>query len=347
MKMLFIGVLAVALVLAAFSARVLVQAIVGPIRAAVTTFEKIASGDLSSEIHARNRDEMGDLLVSLARMQGSLEVMVQGVRASADAISIATAEIAAGNTDLSQRTEQQAASIEETAASVGQLTATVKSNVDSACQGGILAGDASAIATQGGHVVGRVIDTMRGISGSSQKIAEIIGVIQGISFQTNILALNAAVEAARAGEQGRGFAVVAGEVRVLSQRSAAAAKEIKALIEDSVRQVGAGSSLVKEAGETMERTILAVKKVNQIIDAISVASLEQQAGIEEVNQAINQIDQATQQNAALVEQAAGAAASVEAQGSRLRDSVAVFRLRTDLARMGARLAPEPTVMRRA
>jgi len=286
---------------------------------------RIADGDLDLQVAVAAKDQHS-LLHAMRRMQERLAATVREIRDGSSAISGATREIAAGNADLSARTEQQAASLQQTAASMEQLTATVKQNADNARQAGQLAQSASAIAARGGAVVSQVVDTMQGISTSSRKIADIIGVIDGIAFQTNILALNAAVEAARAGEQGRGFAVVAGEVRTLAQRSAQAAKEIKALIDDSVSRVDSGSALVDRAGDTMDEVVQAVKRVTDIMDEISEASAEQSSGIEQINQAVIQMDQVTQQNAALVEQAAAAAGSLEQQAQRLQQAVSVFRL---------------------
>ncbi|GHA84629.1 methyl-accepting chemotaxis protein [Modicisalibacter luteus] len=304
----------------------LVTMVVRPLREAGEHFERIAKADLSHEIKVYSRNEIGQLFAAMRDMQQGLSKTVGTVRQSSGSIHIGTREIASGNADLSSRTEQQAASIEETAASMEQLTATVKQNADNARQASTLANDASSTAGHGGEVVERVISTMHGISDSSKKISDITGVIDSIAFQTNILALNASVEAARAGEQGRGFAVVAGEVRNLASRSAGAAKEIKALIDNSVAQIQQGSTLVEEAGATMRDVVSAVRRVTDIMDEISAASQEQSDGIEQVNTAITQMDEVTQQNAALVQQAAAAAASLEEQASRLEHAVAVFRL---------------------
>ncbi|VVE62751.1 membrane protein [Pandoraea anapnoica] len=312
-------------------------AIMRPLGEALTHFENISAGQLDNPVQVRGKDEMSMLMRGLETMQSRLAGTIRGVRHSCDAMATATAEISAGNTDLSARTEQQAASLEETASSMEQLTATVKQNADNARQASQLAVNASDIAARGGQVVARVVDTMQGISASSSQVVDIIGVIDGIAFQTNILALNAAVEAARAGEQGRGFAVVAGEVRTLAQRSATAAREIKGLIEASVQKVSDGSTLVTEAGRTMDEILQAVQRVTDIMGEISAASDEQSGGIEQVNQAVTQMDTVTQQNAALVEQAAAAAASLEDQTNALREEMARFRLGDEgVAPAGAR-----------
>ena len=291
--------------------------------AAVCT--QIAAGDLSVPVALR-ADDRSSLLHAMHTMQGTLTGTVARIQTGIEQINVASRQIAAGNADLSQRTEEQASSLEETASSMEQLTGIVLQNADNARHASTLAGDASTTASQGGEVVARVVSTMGAISDSSRKIVDIIGVIEGIAFQTNILALNAAVEAARAGEQGRGFAVVAGEVRTLAQRSAAAAKEIKSLISESADRVATGSTLVGEAGATMERIVGAIARVTQIMDEISAASAEQSSGIEQVNQAVTQMDQVTQQNAALVEQAAAAAESLEEQAQELTRAVSVFRV---------------------
>jgi methyl-accepting chemotaxis protein len=285
----------------------------------------IAGGDLVKfEIHPN--DETKPLLLALNQMSANLLAVVADIGASVEAVTTASSQIAAGNQDLSSRTEEQASSLEETAASMEELTSTVKQNADNARQANQLALSASSVAVKGGGVVSQVVDTMGAINTSSKKIVDIIGVIDGIAFQTNILALNAAVEAARAGEQGRGFAVVAAEVRNLAQRSAAAAKEIKVLIDDSVGKVEEGSQQVAEAGKTMDEIVDSVKRVTDIMAEITAASQEQTAGIEQINQAITQMDQVTQQNAALVEEAAAAAASLQEQASGLSEVVSVFRL---------------------
>ncbi|WP_077035574.1 methyl-accepting chemotaxis protein [Pelomonas sp. KK5] len=300
--------------------------IVRPINAAVKIAETVASGDLSSEIEADSLDEAGQLLRALKNMNGALVTIVSRVRDSSDSIATGSAQIAAGNADLSQRTEAQASNLQQTAASMEELTATVKQNAETAKQASALAGSAAEAAEQGGSVVGRVVATMREINESSTRIADIIGVVDGIAFQTNILALNAAVEAARAGEQGRGFAVVAGEVRSLAQRSAQAAREVKGLIATSVEKVEAGSTLVDDAGRSMGAIVSQVKRVTGLISEISTSSDEQSRGIGQVGEAIVQLDQVTQQNAALVEQSAAAAESLKQQSERLSDAVAGFRL---------------------
>ncbi|AOX47970.1 methyl-accepting chemotaxis protein [Pandoraea norimbergensis] len=288
---------------------------------------RIADGDLLTQVKLRQGDR-ASLLYAMQRMQGNLQQMIGRIRSGTGAITTAAREIAEGNTDLSARTEQQAAALEETASSMEQLTSTVRQNADNARQASQLAESASSIAVRGGQVVDQVVATMEGISSSSNKVVDIISVIDGIAFQTNILALNAAVEAARAGEQGRGFAVVAGEVRTLAQRSAAAAKEIKELIEASNGRVQDGSILVAQAGQTMHDVVQAVRRVTDIMGEISAASSEQSHGIEQVSRAVTQMDEVTQQNAALVEQAAAAAASMEDQAHQLDAAVAAFRMAT-------------------
>ncbi len=293
--------------------------------AATAVANRIAAGDLTQEVRVQKGDS-GSLMAAMAKMQRNLAGIIGKINATAGTIAIASREIASGNADLSQRTEEQASSLEETASSMEELSSTVKQNAENARQANQLAIGASAVAVKGGQVVGEVVGTMSSINASSKKIVDIIGVIDGIAFQTNILALNAAVEAARAGEQGRGFAVVASEVRSLAQRSAAAAKEIKALIGDSVDKVGAGTKLVDEAGKTMGEIVSSVKRVTDIMAEITAASQEQSSGIEQVNQAITQMDQVTQQNAALVEEAAAAAESMQEQTHHLTQAVAVFKL---------------------
>ena len=305
------------------------QTLISPLNRLIDNIRHIASGDLVKRIEVQGTNEMGELADSLRHMQGELVRTVGDVRNGANAIYSGASEIAMGNNDLSSRTEQQAASLEETAASMEQLTATVKQNAENARQASHLALSASETAQKGGKVVDNVVQTMRDIAGSSQKIADIISVIDGIAFQTNILALNAAVEAARAGEQGRGFAVVAGEVRNLAQRSAQAAREIKSLIEDSVGRVEVGSTLVESAGETMGETVNAVTRVTDIMGEIASASDEQSRGIDQVGLAVAEMDRVTQQNASLVEESAAAAAALEEQASRLTQAVAVFRIQQE------------------
>ena len=326
MTTLIIGVTVIALLLVLGIRLALRGLIVQPLSDATACFERIASGDLSEQINVFSRNEIGRLFAGIKRMQESMATMVTAVHSSTESIDTGAREIAMGNTDLSQRTEQQAASLQETASSMEQLTGTVRQNAENARQASQLAVNASDIATRGGDVVSQVVTTMQDIATSSNKVVDIIGVIEGIAFQTNILALNAAVEAARAGEQGRGFAVVAGEVRSLAQRSASAAKEIKELIGDSVDKVQSGSALVGRAGTTMDEIVQAVRRVTDIMGEISAASEEQSGGIEQVNRAVVQMDEVTQQNAALVEQAAAAAASLEQQAEQLDVAVAVFRV---------------------
>ncbi|WP_347558319.1 methyl-accepting chemotaxis protein [Robbsia sp. KACC 23696] len=304
--------------------------VIAPLDAATGLFHRIAAGDLSQRVDNTygdgSRNEMGRVFEAIDAMQHGLSSTLRTVTSSANSIGVGAREIAAGNTDLSSRTEQQAASLQQTASSMDQLTTTVRQNTDNARQASQLAANASEIASRGGEVVGEVVVTMQGITASSDKVVDIIGVIEGIAFQTNILALNAAVEAARAGEQGRGFAVVAGEVRSLAQRSAAAAKEIKALIGDSAQKVHSGSELVARAGATMNEIVQAVRRVTDIMGEISAASEEQRGGIEQVNQAVTQMDGVTQQNAALVEEAAAAAASLEEQTRQLNTALGHYRL---------------------
>ncbi|MFY1850080.1 MULTISPECIES: methyl-accepting chemotaxis protein [Achromobacter] len=302
------------------------RTVLRPLHEAGDHFEKIAGGDFTGRIDVRSTNEIGQMFGAVKRMQESLTRTVATVRRGVDEINVGSREISAGNTDLSSRTEQQAASLEETAASMEQLASTVKQNADNARQANQLAASASDVAERGGSAVAEVVNTMQGISASSRKISEIVSVIDGIAFQTNILALNAAVEAARAGEQGKGFAVVAGEVRSLAQRSAQAAKEIKGLIEDSVTKVGAGSQQVERAGATMQEIVASVKRVTDIMGEISAASEEQSSGIDQVNRAVSQMDEVTQQNAALVEEAAAAAGSLQEQAQRLAEAVAVFKI---------------------
>lgn len=313
---------------------ILIASITKPLVEALGVAESVASGDLTRHIKLAGQDEPGQLLAALQRMQANLVSSVSSVRRSAEAVSSASAEIAQGNNDLSGRTESQASSLEETAASMEELSSQVQHNADSARQANVLATNASNVAEHGGVVVGRVVETMRDINSSSRKIADIIGVIDGIAFQTNILALNAAVEAARAGEQGRGFAVVASEVRSLAGRSAEAAKEIKTLINASVERVEHGTSLVDEAGTTMTEVVESIRKVRELVEEISTASDDQAAGVVQVGEAVSLMDQTTQQNAALVEEMAAAATNLKTQAGELVSTVATFKLEdTDLSPM--------------
>ncbi|MFY4022893.1 methyl-accepting chemotaxis protein [Achromobacter xylosoxidans] len=314
------------------------KSITAPLAQAVSVAETVARGDLGQPILAVTRDETGRLLRALHDMQDKLAGAVRTIRAGSETISSAAGQIAAGNTDLSSRTEEQAASLEETAASMEELASTVKQNADNARQANQLAASASEVAQRGGAVVSAVVSTMGDISASSRKISEIVSVIDGIAFQTNILALNAAVEAARAGEQGKGFAVVAGEVRSLAQRSAQAAREVKTLIEASVSKVAEGAGQAENAGTTMQEVVASVKRVTDIMGEIAAASQEQASGIEQVNRAVSQMDEVTQQNAALVEEAAAAAGSMQDQAHALVRAVGVFRLSEDAARREAMVA---------
>jgi methyl-accepting chemotaxis protein len=325
-EMISISLIVIGVALAGLIGFWLIRAISRPLNEAVRIAESVAAGDLTQRIEIHSNDETGKLMQALQDMTASLVNIVGQVRTGTETISVASREIASGNADLSSRTESQASSLEETASSMEELTSTVKQNAENARQANQLVGSTADVAVKGGRVVEQVVDTMASIKDSSRKIADIIGVIDGIAFQTNILALNAAVEAARAGEQGRGFAVVASEVRNLAQRSAGAAKEIKALIEDSVGKVDAGGKLVDEAGKTMGEIVTSVKRVTDIMSEIAAASQEQSAGIEQVNQAVGQMDEATQQNSALVEQAAAAAESLQEQADQLAQAVSVFKL---------------------
>jgi methyl-accepting chemotaxis protein len=325
----------------------LTRGITRPLNQAVNGARRVAEGDLTGQIEVTARDEIGQLQQALKSMNGNLLKIVGDIRSGTEAIGTASSEIASGNRDLSARTEQQAGSLEETASSMEELTSTVRQNADNARQANGLAASASDVAERGGAVVSKVVATMDDINAASRKIADIIGTIDGIAFQTNILALNAAVEAARAGEQGRGFAVVATEVRSLAQRSAAAAKEIKDLISDSVARVDAGTQLAGEAGRTMDEVVASIRRVTDIVGEISAASNEQSAGIEQVNQAIAQMDQATQQNAALVEQAAAASESMSSQSRQLSMAVSQFKLGNEAAPAHAQPAARVPAMPRA
>ncbi|NYE59102.1 methyl-accepting chemotaxis protein [Duganella sp. 1224] len=325
-RMLLVMLGLAAIVLGVVAAWWITRTITQPINAALKVAETVSSGDLTSDIQVHSSDETGQLMHALKTMNTNLVNIVGQVRNGTDLIATASTQIAAGNQDLSSRTEEQASSLEETASSMEELTSTVRFNAENARQANELAISASEIASRGGSVVGEVVNTMGSINDSSRKIVDIISVIDGIAFQTNILALNAAVEAARAGEQGRGFAVVASEVRNLAQRSASAAKDIKGLIDDSVQKVQMGSELVDKAGQTMEEIVQSISRVTQIMNQISHASEEQSIGIAQVNDAITQMDQVTQQNAALVEEAAAAAESMQEQSAKLADVVSVFKL---------------------
>ncbi|MCC2971331.1 methyl-accepting chemotaxis protein [Massilia sp. IC2-476] len=347
MRRTLVGGGLIAAILAVFMAYQLGRSIGIPLRRAVKLARQVAEGDLSAEVKVRTNDEAGELMAALKDMNTSLVTIVSQVRAGTATIETAAREISAGNQDLSSRTEEQASSLEETASSMEELTSTVKQNADNARQANQLAASAADTAARGGEVVAEVVTTMGSINEASRKIADIITVIDGIAFQTNILALNAAVEAARAGEQGRGFAVVAGEVRNLAQRSAAAAREIKGLIGDSVSRVEAGSRLVDQAGRTMGEVVASVKRVSDIIGEIAAASDEQREGIEQVNGAIVQMDQVTQQNAALVEQAAAAAEAMREQAGALAQLVGTFQLAQSAAPAQALQAPKPPAIRPA
>jgi methyl-accepting chemotaxis protein len=319
------AVMSIIVLLLAVATAYFVRTISTPLKQLVVQAGRIGDGDLSDHAQAVRNDEIGEVQQALAQMTASLRTMMMGFRSSAEAMQTASAEIASGNTDLSHRTEQTASNLQQAASSLAQLTGTVQQSADSARTANQLAGSAAEVAQRGGAVVGQVVGTMGAIDASAKKINDIIGVIDSIAFQTNILALNAAVEAARAGEQGRGFAVVASEVRALAQRSAGAAREIKGLIGDSVSKVEAGSQLVREAGETMQEIVASVQRVSDIISEISASTVEQSQGISSVNGAVAQLDQMTQQNAALVEESAASAESVNEQARKLTELVAHFR----------------------
>ena len=316
----------VLLIAAVWLALLFVRSITQPLRRAVDLALAVADGNLQGADQTPDRNEIGELIAAQQQMRARLRPIVQQVRHGSDAVALASAEIAQGNQDLSARTESQASALEQTAASMEELSATVRHNADSAQQASQLTQTAHSIATQGGQMVGQMVQTMQGIHDSSRKMGDIIGVIDSIAFQTNILALNAAVEAARAGEQGRGFAVVASEVRSLAGRSAEAAKEIKRLIDDSVQRVGAGNALAQQTGETMQEMVGAIGKVNTIVSAISNASREQAEGVIQVGEAITQMDQVTQQNAALVEEMAAAATSLNSQSQELVQAISIFQV---------------------
>jgi methyl-accepting chemotaxis protein len=340
---LLLALLAVALAVAGLAGWLITRSVTQPLRQAVAETKQIAGGDLSLSVSVEGRDEIAELKRALSAMQQRLRELVRGIRQSADSIQTASTEVAVGNADLSSRTEQAASNLQETASSMEQLTGTVKHTADSARTANQLAASAATVAQRGGNVVSQVVSTMEEINQSSRKIADIIGTIDGIAFQTNILALNAAVEAARAGEQGRGFAVVAGEVRSLAQRSAEAAKEIKSLIGSSVEKVDAGSRLVGDAGATMQEIMASVQRVSDTIGEITAASSEQSEGIGQVNIAVTQLDQMTQQNAALVEQSASAAESLKGQAGKLTGLVATFKVDANSAAQPVPVhAPAPT-----
>ncbi|EYC52703.1 chemotaxis protein [Hylemonella gracilis str. Niagara R] len=342
-RWIIIGSAIGALVLGLIAVMLLTRSIVPPLRQAVENAQAIAQGDLNRQIAVEGRDELAQMIGALAQMQSSLSQIVSRVRQGSESVSTASAEIAQGNHDLSARTESQASALQETAASMEELSSTVKQNADNARQANQLAQSASTVAVQGGEVVAQVVSTMKDINDSSKKIADIISVIDGIAFQTNILALNAAVEAARAGEQGRGFAVVAGEVRTLASRSADAAKEIKTLITASVNRVAQGSALADQAGHTMDNVVSSIRRVTDIMGEISAASVEQSSGVSQVGEAVTQMDQATQQNAALVEEMAAAASSLQTQAGELVQSVAVFKLSGDHGLTMQSSAPAKTI----
>ena len=343
---LLAGLLALGLLMAVGAHVLIRRMIVRPLLEAGEVFRRIAEGDLTRRVADLGKNEIGALIGALKAMQDSLVRTVSAVRRGVDEINVGAREISSGNTDLSSRTEEQAASLEETAASMEELATTVKQNADTAREANRMVAASQAVAQRGGEAVSSVVETMHAISGSSSRIADIVGVIDGIAFQTNILALNAAVEAARAGEQGKGFAVVASEVRTLAQRSAAAAKEIKQLIEDSAQKVGVGSEQVENAGATMREIVESVQRVTSLMAEISAASEEQATGIDQVNRAVSQMDSVTQQNAALVEEAAAAAGALEEQARQLAGAVSVFKLPdgqvidAPAARLGGSVTPQ-------
>ncbi|MES2016742.1 MAG: methyl-accepting chemotaxis protein [Pseudomonadota bacterium] len=337
-------VLSVGLLLGVLVGIMLVRAISVPLKEATDIAERVADGDLTGTIVVASHNEFGALLTALSKMKANLASIVGEVRHSTDTIASASGQIAAGNMDLSERTGSQAGSLEETAASMEELTGTVKQNADNARQANVLAVSASEVAIKGGEVVSKVVETMGSINESSKKIVDIIAVIDGIAFQTNILALNAAVEAARAGEQGRGFAVVAAEVRNLAQRSAGAAKEIKQLIGDSVEKVGSGARLVDQAGVTMKEIVSSIQRVTDIMGEITSASQEQTTGLEQINEAIGHMDTLTQQNVALVEEAAAAADSLQEQAGALTDVVSIFKL--DVVAAPKPVAKKPVLVKK-
>jgi methyl-accepting chemotaxis protein len=321
-----VGLIVSTLVVAGFFAWFVTRSISVPLKDSVAVARRVAAGDLTSNIRVEGRDEAAELLEALREMNTGLGTIVTQIRAGAESIAVGAGEVAAGNQQLSSRTEEHASSLQQTASTLEQFTATVRQNAEQARQASTLAGNASATAERGGEVVSKVVATMQDVTTSSKKISDIIGVIDGISFQTNILALNAAVEAARAGEQGRGFAVVASEVRSLAQRSAASAKEIRSLIENSVTRVEAGARLVEAAGKTMEELVASVRRVSEIMNGIASASHEQSSGIEQINKAITQMDHVVQMNASLVEQATAAATAMAGQATGLARSVSQFRV---------------------
>ena len=325
-KMILAGATLAALLCGATFAFLATRSITRPIGRAVVVAQTVAAGDLTADIRVESRDETGELMSALQLMNNNLVALVAEVRQSSDSIATGSSQIAVGSSDLSQRTEEQASNLQQTAASMEQLTATTRQNSTTAREANRLAATASEAATQGGDAVGRVVTTMESMSATSRRISDIIGVIDGIAFQTNILALNAAVEAARAGEQGRGFAVVAGEVRALAQRSATAAREIKTLINESVEGVAEGALLVQDAGRSMDEIVSQVRRVGTLIGEISSASDEQSQGIGQIGHAVNELDQVTQQNAALVEESAAAAESLNQQANKLAAAVGRFKL---------------------